>query len=99
MAAEIHIQYTCKTGETCSNISHIGGILNGRKWKITHDDAIRGVENKTYSFYVMLKGKVVDVYIATAKAGFKYLRTRADNERIQHLLTLPECPDTGIVTA
>jgi hypothetical protein len=72
-------------------ISHIGGYKNDRsRWKLTEEEAIKGMENRTYEFYVNVNGVSVDVIIAT-HANRKYLKTATDGYAPNNLLNLPEC--------
>lgn len=72
-------------------ISHIGGRNDdGTAWKLTQQKAIEGIEDGTWSFYVMRGGAQVDVIVAT-REGRKYLKTRNDGEQPNNLLELPEC--------
>ena len=55
--------------------------------------AIRDIKNGTYSFYVERPaGHRVRVIVAT-RLGVEYLKTEADGEQPDNLLTLPECPN------
>lgn len=74
-------------------ISHIGGTNpNGNRWKLTQTDAIAGIDSGKWSFYVERPtGDRVDVIVAT-RLGRKYLKTTADGDQPNNLLSLPECP-------
>jgi hypothetical protein len=72
-------------------IQNIGGVENGVRWKIGETAAITAIEAETYQFYVSVKGKAVDVVVATHN-GRKYLKTTADGYAPNNLLSLPECP-------
>lgn len=72
-------------------IANVGGIQNGERWKITEDDAIKGIENGKWEFYVSVKGFTANVIIAT-HSGKKYLKTVNDGVHPDNLLSLPECP-------
>lgn len=77
-------------------ISHIGG--NG--WKLTQKDAIDGIESGKWAFFVrrggysaasLLLNAEVEVIVAVSRFGNKYLKTEADGEEPNNLLSLPEC--------
>ncbi|MGA3287505.1 MAG: DUF3892 domain-containing protein [Bacteroidota bacterium] len=73
-------------------ITHIGGFnANETRWKLTENNAIAGIKNGTYSFYVSINGKSVNVIIAIHN-GREYLKTEADGYEPNNLLSLPECP-------
>jgi len=74
-----------------SEISRQAINIGGAGWKHAEDDAISYIENGVYSCYVNRGGHSVDVIVAT-RLGRKYLKTRADGERPDNLLALPECP-------
>lgn len=71
-------------------IQHVGGIHNGQKWKFTLSDAISYIGRGTYSFYTNVSGHERNVIIAT-RNGVKYLKTEADYDTPDNLLSLPEC--------
>jgi hypothetical protein len=75
-------------------ILNIGGQnSNGTRWKLSQQKAIGYIEDWTYSFYAERPaGDVVDVVVAVSQYGNKYLKTAADGDQPNNLLSLPECP-------
>jgi Protein of unknown function (DUF3892) len=73
-------------------IRRVGGKnSDGNAWRLSLDDAIAGIEQGKYEFFVSVNGKSVWVVIAKSAAGHKYLKTEADGEHPNNLLSLPEC--------
>ena len=72
-------------------ITHIGGYDSGKASRITEDEAITGIEQGKWSFYTLVNGRRADVVIAV-HLGRKYLKTTADGNTPDNLLSLPECP-------
>jgi hypothetical protein len=74
-------------------IKNIGGTnADGNRWKLTQQQAVEGIETGKYSFYVSVQGKAVRVIVAVSRYGNKYIKTEADGEQPNNLLSLPECP-------
>ena len=71
-------------------ITHVGGY-GDKQWKITTDEAIRYIENREWEFYTQVGGHRRKVIVATRNSR-KYLKTEADNDTPDNLLSLPECP-------
>jgi hypothetical protein len=73
-------------------ILNIGGVNNdGTRWKISQQDAINYIEAGKFAFFVMVNGLKVNVVIAKSAKGNKYLKTEADGELPNNLLSLAEC--------
>jgi uncharacterized protein DUF3892 len=62
------------------------------RWSLPVDEAIEGVLNGTWIFFIELGGyDLVDVEVATSPSGRLYLKTVADLDTPDELLFLPEC--------
>ncbi len=73
-------------------IRAIGSVNpNGSNWKLTQEEAIAGIEAGRWSFFVDVKGQTVQVVVAVSRFGNKYLKTEADGEHPNNLLSLCEC--------
>jgi len=71
-------------------ITYVGGYTD-KQWKITTDEAIRYIESREWEFYTEVGGHRRKVIVAT-RLGRKYLKTEADYDTPDNLLSLPECP-------
>lgn len=94
MAQSLQIKCINKTprNDPHDRIQNVGGTNpDGTRWKLSEPKAITGIEDGTWSFFVSVGGKTVDVVIAT-RNGKKYLKTKPDGEQPDNLLSLPECP-------
>jgi hypothetical protein len=90
------VQITCinkaNRSDPHERIRSVGGVnADGTKWKLSLEDAIKGIEAGKWKFWTSGGGKSVWVVIATHK-GHKYLKTEADGIQPDNLLALPECP-------
>jgi hypothetical protein len=84
------LQVTCisKTNRSTPHerISYIGGAA----WRFTEGQAINFIEGGMFNFFVRADGRLVRLVVATCE-GQKYLKTLADGELPDKLLSLPEC--------
>ena len=73
-------------------ITHVGGVNpNGERWKLTQTEAIKYLEDG-WQFYVSRGGGNVYCEVAVSRFNNKYIKTKADGEEPNNLLSLPECP-------
>jgi hypothetical protein len=73
-------------------ITHVGGCAPDQ-WKITQEEAISYIEKGEWKFWVKpANADSVWVVVAVSRYGNKYLKTLADAEEPNNLLSLPECP-------
>jgi hypothetical protein len=72
-------------------ITAIGGVSSGAPWKITQEHAIASIEKGVNQFYVRAGGQDVDVVVGVSRFGNKYLKTTADGDQPNNLLSLYEC--------
>lgn len=97
MAARHRVTCTKKDGADADRrIDGIGGATGGSKdggpWRLPIDRAIAGIEDGTWSFYVLVQQKEVDVLVRThSSSGRKYLTTEGDSFPPNNLLNLPDC--------
>jgi Protein of unknown function (DUF3892) len=86
-----HINKSTRQGAH-ERILNIGGCSGALDWKHAEAKAIAWIEDGTFAYFVILGGHAVGIMIATSADGRKYLKTKADVEHPNSLLTLPECP-------
>ncbi|TPJ67473.1 DUF3892 domain-containing protein [Mesorhizobium sp. B2-7-1] len=90
--AEIKCINKLDRGNVHERITHVGGYAT-EQWKITQQQAIAYIESREWRFYVSRpRGDTVWVVVAVSRYGHKYLKTEADGDEPNNLLSLPECP-------
>jgi uncharacterized protein DUF3892 len=95
MATRVEIRCVNKSDHVNPHerILNVGGVgAGGIHWKLSQTEAIHCIIKDTYLYYIRRGGDQVNVVIATSQYGYKYLKTTADGEQPDHLLSLPECP-------
>ena len=100
MTQHLRIRCVVKTDRTSAHelIHSVGGVKpDGSHWKLTQDKAISDIEDGTCVFYIERPaGHRIDVIVAVSVDGSKhlskYLKTMADREQPDKLLSLPTCP-------
>jgi Protein of unknown function (DUF3892) len=94
MATKLQVKCINKSDRTNKHerILAIGGNVGGQQWKHTESSAIQWIKSGVYSYYVISeKGGEVDVIVARSRDGHEYLKTTADGEQPDNLISLPEC--------
>lgn len=92
-----NVQITCINKSDRANpherIFAVGGVnSDGTRWKLSQTQAIDGIDIGKWRFWVHAGGRSVWVVVAISRFGNKYLKTEADGEQPDNLLSLPECP-------
>lgn len=79
------------TGTSKDSDGDITGLCNNSGWgKVSKAEAIRHIENNTYSYYVEVSAPRVSVTVYEAN-GKKHLRTVSDKTSKNNLDNLPDC--------
>ncbi|HEV7427838.1 MAG TPA: DUF3892 domain-containing protein [Thermoanaerobaculia bacterium] len=92
-----NLQITCIIKSDRPNpherILYVGGTsADGTRWQLAQQDAINGIEDGTWQFYVAEGPSSAWVIVATSRFGNKYLKTQNDGEQPNNLLNIDTCP-------
>ena len=93
MVTRLEIKWSSKADgqNTPARVIQVSGnYVDGTPWKLTEEDAIRGIETGLLEFFVAADGRTLEVVVAGSRNGRKFLKTEADGERPEHLLRLPD---------
>lgn len=81
-------------GDADRRIDSIGGATGAEgtngPWTLKLDPAIAGIESGKWAFWTSANGRDVQVIVATRNRR-KYLKTEADGDEPNNLLSLPRC--------
>ena len=95
MAQYLHIRCVVKTDRTSAQerIQSVGGTKPDRsRWILTQDKAVSYIQDGTHVFYIEKPGGLrLEAILATSAHG-NYLKTVANREQPDKLLSLPSCP-------
>ncbi|QIE54438.1 DUF3892 domain-containing protein [Pikeienuella piscinae] len=74
-------------------IDRLGGTKDsdGSRWGCTQQECVAYIE-KGYEFYVDTNGHREYLVVGKSSQGNKYVKTEADQDTQDNLLSLPECP-------
>jgi len=72
-------------------ILFVGGSGAAGRWKISQKQAISDIETGAKSFFVKVNNVEADVIVSTSRFGNKYIKTKADGDEPNNLLSLPQC--------
>ena len=85
-----HVRVTCINKQPRDSryegITHLGGAT----WKWTRAQVIDSIRNKTNTFFTEVSGNRSDIGVVEGANG-PYVRTYADGQWNDNLLSLPEC--------
>ncbi len=86
--ADVRVTCITKPARESRNeaITHLGGA----GWRWPRADVIASIEARTNTFYTLVNGNRGDIGVVNGATG-KYLRTYADGQYNDNLLSLPEC--------
>lgn len=78
--------------DPCQRIRRLGGVSGKVRWQHTHAQAIQSLEQGRFAYYVQKGARALKLELGLDSNGDKYLKTPADIEQFQYLLSLPNGP-------
>ena len=94
MTLDVRVKCINRTDRTNPHerIENIGGLNpDGKRWRLTEDEAIAGMKSGKWTFHTLVNGRRATVRIGR-HSGREYLTTEPDGQQPNNLLSLPECP-------
>jgi hypothetical protein len=70
------------------HIKNIGGNSNELEWKHTRAQAIKSIEEDAFCYYIEKDARVLKLKVGLSPNGNKFLKTEADGDKPQLLLSL-----------
>lgn len=87
------VRVTCINKQPRDNphegITHLGG-QGGGGWRWTRQQVVDSINARTNTFYTLVDGNRGDIGVVNGPHG-QYVRTYADGQWNDNLLSLPEC--------
>lgn len=76
------------------HITHIGNPTSNPPWKWTREQVIESIDKGTNTFFVVdsSTGKRADIAVVREAGKVPFLRTHADGDWNNNLLSLRQCP-------
>jgi hypothetical protein len=78
--------------DPCQRIRHIGGSSGKFQWRHTPAQAIEGIDQGQFIYFVEKDARALKLEVGLAPNGSKFLKTQADGDPIEVLFKLPESP-------
>jgi len=94
--ADCQVECITKPHPTSSHehITHVGNPTANPPWKWTREQVIASIDQGTNTFYVIdpVTGKRADIAVVREAGKVPFLRTHADGDWNNNLLSLKQCP-------
>ncbi len=85
------VQVTCINKQPRISSYEAITYLGNDTGKWTRQQVIEWIESRSNTFYTLVGGRRADIAVVQGANG-KYVRTHADGQWNDNLLSLPECP-------
>lgn len=74
-------------------IQRVGGTNpDGSRWSQTQKQTVSEIDSGEWEYEAVGGGKAAKVIVATSRFGHRYIKTVADGDPPDNLLSLPTCP-------
>jgi hypothetical protein len=88
---EIKCIDTTKQYDPHNRITRIGGVVNGKSWSLSQEEAIKRIEAGKNKFWLDVGGVSFWIVVSTSSSGNKYIKSNVDREHPATLLSFPQC--------